>query len=40
MDFLTAFPYVGIIVLIIINVIMVLSQDIEVEESSEFEADH
>ena len=33
MDFLTLFPYVGIIVLVIINAFLVLRRDITVDEN-------
>jgi hypothetical protein len=33
MDFLTLFPYVGIIVLVIINTILVVRRDITVDDS-------
>lgn len=33
MDLLTAFPYIGIIVLIIFNVILVMNREIKVDES-------
>lgn len=33
MDFLTLFPYVGMLVIVIINAILVLKRDITVDES-------
>ncbi len=33
MDFLTLFPYLGIIVLVIINAVLVMKRDITVDES-------
>jgi len=33
MDFLTLFPYIGIIVLVVINALLVLKRDITVDDS-------
>lgn len=33
MDFLTLFPYIGIIVLVIINAFLVIKRDITVDDS-------
>ncbi len=33
MDFLTLLPYIGIIVLVVINALLVLKRDITVDES-------
>jgi hypothetical protein len=33
MDFLTLFPYIGILVLVVINAILVINRDITVDES-------
>lgn len=33
MDFLTWFPYLGILILVVINAILVLRRDIHVEEN-------
>lgn len=33
MDFLTLFPYIGIIVLVVINTILVINRDITVDDS-------
>jgi len=33
MDFVTLFPYIGIIVLVIINALLVLKRDITVDDS-------
>lgn len=33
MDFLTLFPYIGIIVLVIINALLVFNRDITVDDS-------
>ncbi len=33
MDFLTLFPYIGIIILVIINALLVLRRDIKVDDS-------
>jgi len=33
MDFLTLFPYIGILVLVAINTILVMKRDITVDES-------
>jgi 5'(3')-deoxyribonucleotidase len=33
MDFLTLFPYIGIIVLVIINALLVIKRDITVDDS-------
>ena len=33
MDFLTLFPYVGIIILVVINMLLVIKRDITVDEN-------
>ena len=33
MDFLTLFPYIGIIVLVIVNALLVIKRDITVDDS-------
>lgn len=33
MDFLTLFPYIGILVLVVLNAVLVLKRDITVDES-------
>lgn len=35
MDFLTAFPYIGILILIIINAILVYRQNIEIDNDDQ-----